>query len=147
MVNKGESEEEKKLRMIEAVKQILIRLLQEAVPAGALTEPEINALSGMCVMAIAATGTEDPRALASQVSNPVLDHIVSRLPELQSHKLMGPVSQLLLIEWCYRNDYLNDDWMWEWTGPTTGQAHISPKIPLDQVPLPQIAAGKNTKET
>lgn len=122
--------------MSDALRSTLVRLVQGSVPEGSLRAGEIDALVGVCMMGVAAMGNEDPKSMLSEVTDPVLDHLASMMPELQGHDAMRSVSQFILFEWCFRNGFLNDDWRWEWTGKSTGQAHISPRVPLDQVPLP-----------
>lgn len=122
--------------MIDGVRGILVRLVSGAVPKGALRSGEVDALVGICVMGISATGTEDPKSMCSQISDPILDHLVSRMDELKSNQIFKPVCQFLLFEWCFRNGHLDDDWRWEWTSGSSGQVHIRPKVPLDTITLP-----------
>lgn len=138
------SPHEKRKSMADALRSTLIRLVQGSVPEGALRSNEVEALVGLCMMGVSAIGDEDPKAMLSEVTDPVLEHLVCRMPELQSHDAMRPVSQFLMFEWCFRNGFLNDDWRWEWTGKSTGQAHISPRIPLSQVPLPSKPTVRST---
>jgi hypothetical protein len=127
-----------------ALGAMLHRVIEEVGPReGGLDPGEADALSQLLMMAFVPTGKEDPRDLLSRMSDGFVDHVVSRLDEVRN-PVVGQISQFFLIEWCYRNGYLNGDWIWKWEGPKRGDLHYNPRVPLSMVPLPKQAGGSRT---
>lgn len=102
-------------------------------------EGEMEALMKLFTMAFVPTGEEDPRALLAKMSDGLVEHIAARLEETRKNPVVAQICQFFLIEWCYRNGYLNGDWIWSWSGIKQGQLHYEPRIPLSTVPLPRKA--------
>lgn len=100
---------------------------------------EMEALTKLFMMAALPTGEENPRALLALMSDKLVEHIAARLEEAKKNQMVAQVCQFFLIEWCYRNGYLNGDWIWNWSGARQGQLHYDPRIPLSTVPLPKKA--------
>lgn len=122
------------------MKEVVASLVRSALdgPAAQVAgQKEVEALVSLCLIGVHRTGKEDPRALVRSVSDPLLEHLVSSLERLRDNRALRAVSQFLLVEWCFRNGYLLDDWRWEWVDGNEGRLHYLPKIPLEDVPLPQ----------
>ncbi len=103
---------------------------------GGGTSDEVEAVTAVCTMGVFRRGTEDPRALLRRVSDPLILHLVKNLAKAKESKPLAKVSQFFLIEWCYRNGYLEEDWRWEWVNPNEGRMHIKPTMPLEMIPIP-----------
>jgi hypothetical protein len=98
---------------------------------------DVEGVSALCAMALVPTGEEDPRAICSGLSDRVVTFFVSRMDELSSNPTVGPIAKILMIEWLWRNDFLLEDWIWEWTGESSGTARFNERVPLSQIPLPR----------
>ena len=121
-----------------SIMNVLKTMIAKLVPKNnKVTDIEIDALTQICVMGLLPTGDEEPRELMRMLSDNVLDHLICHLQAIQQNPIIGKIGQFFLIEWCYRNDNLNDDWRWQWDGPNEGHVSFDPKIPLDQVVLPK----------
>lgn len=117
--------------------QALSSALTEIGPKGSSPGgQEMDALKQLFMMAFVPTGKEDPRAILSGMSDGLIEHVTSRLEEAKKNPVVAQIGQFFLIEWCYRNGYLNGDWIWSWSGTKKGQLHYDPRIPLNMVPLP-----------
>lgn len=101
-----------------------------------ITTVEIDALSQLCIMGVMPSGEEEPRKLLSQLSDPLLDHLISHLNVMKANPITGKICQFFLVEWCYRNGYLTDDWIWQWDNPNEGHVAYNSRVPLDQIALP-----------
>lgn len=122
------------------IMNVLKTMITKLIPKnnnGKVSDVEIDALMQICVMGLIPTGDEEPRELMRRLSDDVLDHLISHLQAIKKNPIIGKVGQFFLIEWCYRNEYLNGDWKWQWDSPNEGHVSLDPKIPLDQVVLPK----------
>lgn len=119
-----------------AVLQAVQTTIRRTVPGGSNAD-DVENLSKLCVMALVPTGEEDARDLCSKLSDQVITFVVARIRELETNPAMQNMVKLLLLEWCFRNDYLEEDWQWEWVSPSSGRAHFNGRVPLDQIPLPR----------
>lgn len=117
------------------VRSLVRNFIIAAVPKDSIKETEIDAVIELCSMPINPT-KQNPRQLASQLSDFLLTHIVSKASELNNNTAFSRVMQIFIIEWCYRNGYLLSDWHWQWISQNEGTLHYQPRIPIDQVPLP-----------
>lgn len=120
----------------DSVLNILKSMITKLTPKNT-SSPEVDALMQICVMGILPTGDENPKELMRTLSDPMLDHLISNLNMIQKNPITGKIGQFFLIEWCYRNDHLNEDWRWDWDSSNEGHMSFDPKIPLDQVVLPK----------
>jgi hypothetical protein len=121
-----------------SVINILKAMLTRLVPQNTkVSDVEVDSLMQICVMGMIPTGDEEPRELMRRLSDNMLDHLISHLQVIKQNPIIGKIGQFFLIEWCYRNDYLNGDWKWYWDNPNEGHVSFDPKIPLDQVVLPE----------
>jgi hypothetical protein len=121
-----------------SIMNVLKTMISRMVPKNnKVSDVEIDSLMQICVMGILPTGDEEPRELMRRLSDNVLDHLISHLQAIKQSPIVGKIGQFFLIEWCYRNDYLNGDWKWQWDSPNEGHVSFDPKIPLDQVVLPK----------
>lgn len=117
--------------------EVTRRLIEQLVPEGSAESPaEIEAVASLCMMGVYRTGSEDPRSTLRSISDPLLLHLVKSLRKARDNRALAKVSQFFLIEWCYRNGYLEEDWRWEWKGANEGELHYRASIPLDMVPVP-----------
>lgn len=110
-----------------------IRGLASGAP---VSDGEVDALTSICMMGVTVEGTENPRELMREVTDPLLDHIVRNREQVRKNPVIGKIHQFFLIEWCYRNGHLRGDWVWRWSGPKEGQLHYSPRTPLEKVSFP-----------
>lgn len=105
--------------------------------AAGVRKDEMEAVVKVFLLGVHRTGSEDLRDMLRKVSDPLLEHIVKNMDTISLSPVLGKIGQFFVIEWCYRNDYLMDDWSWEWEGRDGGKANFLPRMPLDSVPLPQ----------
>lgn len=120
------------------VKKMLVESIQNLTSQTQVSDTEMNALTGICMMGVAVNGTEDPRTLMRDVTDPLLEHIVKNRDGIKKNPVLGKVHQLFLIEWCYRNGHLKGDWAWRWEGPKEGKLFYKPKTPLEKVKFPDF---------
>jgi hypothetical protein len=118
-----------------SILNILKSMISKLTPAGT-PNTEIDALMQICVMGMIPTGDEKPKELMRSISDKMLDHLISNMNMIQSNPITGKVGQFFLIEWCYRNEHLYNDWTWVWDSANEGRMSFDPKIPLDQLVLP-----------
>lgn len=75
--------------------------------------------------------------LMRKFSDSLVEFIVKNRIEFKQHEMLSVILKLFIIEWCYRNGHLNEDWQWKWDETSNkGEADIDPKIPLRDIPLP-----------
>lgn len=119
--------------LAEAVK----KFVRDSVPEGSGTSPEeVESVVSLCLLGVHRTGQEDPRAMARAVSDPVLEHLVRRSRKARGIPALAKAFQFLIMEWCFRNGYLHEDWLWEWDGANEGQIKFSARMPLAMIPIP-----------
>lgn len=114
-----------------------VKSMVNKIPNGSRASgDEMEALLGLCMLGVARGGTEDPKALVRRLSDTLLEHAVRHVGQHRGDRVFAPVGQILLVEWCWRNDYLNSDWLWEWEDQGGGRIKFDPRIPLNMVPVP-----------
>jgi hypothetical protein len=113
--------------------------IKEALDHGSTkaTEQDIQLMVELCMMAAASTGKEQPRDLLKLASDDLVEQMVKRIPTVKSNRLIAPICQFFVLEWCFRNSHLEEDWTWLWDSPNEGHVSYRSKIPLDQIPLPE----------
>ncbi len=112
-------------------------MVAQMVPPGEKADPaEIEAVTSVCMMGVYRDGTEDPRAELRRVSDPLIEHLVRGLKKARENKSLAKVSQFFLMEWCFRNGYMDADWRWEWTSKDEGRIVFSMRVPLEMIPIP-----------
>lgn len=89
----------------------------------------------LCVMALDPDGEENPKELIRSLSNRTIDKIASYHNSAHQDVIVGPISRLIVLEWCYRYGYLYDDWTWEWSTIRDGEAKYRPKVDMDDITL------------
>lgn len=100
--------------------------------------PDSEAVVKMFMLGFVRTGEEDPRAIAREIPGPMLEHLVRNLPRLSAAvPNLAKVGQILVIEWCWRNDYLLEDWKWVWRDKHNGDIACLPRLPLSMIPIPR----------
>jgi hypothetical protein len=117
--------------------EVAKRMISQLLPEGSGCGPgEVEALTTVCMMGVYRSGTEDPRSELRKVSTPVIEHLVKNLSKATGNRALQKVSQFFVMEWCWRNDYLEEDWLWEWSGKDEGRMHFRPRIPWQMIPIP-----------
>lgn len=119
--------------MSEVAKNMISQLVPDGVEAN---QAEIEAITAVCMMGVYRNGTEDPRAMLRQVSDPMIEHLVRSLKKARENRSLAKVSQFFLMEWCHRNGYMEEDWRWEWEGKNEGRIVFKTRIPLEMIPIP-----------
>lgn len=100
---------------------------------------ENQSIGNLVSLFLAPSLQSDPRSIMRSMSDNLVEHIVLNRGSIPNHPMMKMIFQLFLIEWCYRNDYMEEDWKWEWNKDgKNGEALINPRIPMNQIPLPQV---------
>lgn len=129
----------------DSIIQVLRNTIKNIIPEDSpIPSEEIDALSQLCMMSMVPTGEEDPKALMRAVSDPVLQHFITKFKEFRSNPVIGKIAQFFLIEWCYRNDHLNGDWAWKWDNLNEGKVSYDSKIPLGEIPLPTESSAESS---
>ena len=109
----------------------------ESIPKDTNISPEeIDYVIGVCMLGVYRTGNENPKAMLGIVSNELIEHMVKHLQKAKEHKDLAKGMQFFLLEWCWRNDYLNEDWRWEWINQNEGKIHFNARLPLEMIPIP-----------
>lgn len=112
--------------------------LEKAMRSAGGGAPESEAVVKMFMFGFSRTGEEDPKALAREIQGPLLEHLVKNMSRLSSAMPnLAKVGQILVIEWCWRNDYLLEDWKWVWRGKDGGDIMCLPRVPLSMIPIPK----------
>jgi len=129
------SEDPKLIR--DSIIQVLRNTIKGIIPDDSpVPSKEVDALAQLCMMSVVPTGKEDPKALMRTVSDPILEHFITKFKKFSEDQVIGKVSQFFLIEWCYRSDHLEGDWAWQWDSPNEGHVSYNSKIPLEEITLP-----------
>jgi hypothetical protein len=120
----------------DSIQKVLLALIKRHFSGSNLKEEEIDALTKLCSMSLASTGKEDPKKLVRQLSDTLVDYLIANRTEIQQNPLTGKIYQIFLIEWYYRHDHLNSDWVWQWNSKGEGALSFNPKKSLDEIELP-----------
>lgn len=118
------------------VKRVLVESIKGMTEGTEVSDREVDALTRICMMGVTVDGTENPRELMRDVTDPLLDHVVRNRDQVRKNPVIGKIQPFFLIEWCYRNGHLKGDWVWRWDGPKEGQLHYNPRTPLEKVSFP-----------
>ena len=112
-------------------------MIAQLVPEGTKTSPgEMEAVTAVCMMGVYRSGTEDPRAMLRAVSDPMIEHLAKNLKKARENRSLAKVAQFFLLEWCFRNGYMEEDWRWEWVNKNEGRIVYKTNIPLEMIPVP-----------
>lgn len=117
--------------------------LGEIAPNLPVEDKEIEALTNLVSMSVGVTGKEDPHDYMRSISTPLINFLVENIEQFKDSPQMKSLTQLFLIEWCYRNGHLSEDWKWVWKDPKNGEAKFLPNKPMDSIEFPS----NNRKET
>lgn len=98
-------------------------------------ESDISSLTNLCLMSVNPTGNEDPRELCSKISDEFLNTIILNKDKYLLNPTTKKILPILVIEWCYRKDYLLSDWKWEWKGKQ-GELRYLSKVPIEKINFP-----------
>jgi hypothetical protein len=124
---------------IDITKQLISNILHQTLSKSLtpnISNSDIEPVVQLCLFSFYRSGQEDPYDLTKKIPSPLLEHLIKNINSLTENSTLSKITQFLLIEWCWRNDYLNDDWQWEWVGKNEGTIHFNPRIPLNSIPLP-----------
>ncbi len=117
--------------------EVAKNMIAQLVPEGTTANPaEIEAVTAVCMMGVYRAGTEDPKAMLRPVSDPLIEHLVKSLGKARENRSLAKVSQFFLMEWCFRNGYMEDDWRWEWADKNEGRIVYRMRLPLEMIPIP-----------
>ncbi len=100
---------------------MLKTIMSSSFPDLALANEEIDGLSRLCAMSVSPAG-ENPKDFIRPLSDAVVGAIAMS-SKSTANPLIDRISQIIFIEWCFRQGRLHEDWKWEWKGPTEGQLH------------------------
>ena len=117
------------------IKELIQLVIRGILPAGNINAQDVDLVTRLCMMAAVPTGEENPRELLREMSNAVVSAFAVNIEKVQKNPMSAPVAQLFFMEWCFRNEYLNDDWKWEWDSESEGHVSYNPKEPLDKLLL------------
>lgn len=121
--------------MASVVSEAVSVLVRESMPDQSVSG-EVEAVLGLCMLGVHRTGSEDPRRMAAAVSGKLLEHLVRNVKRMRAVPAMGMAAQFLVLEWCFRNGHLEEDWRWEWEGTDGGKIHFRARIPLESIAIP-----------
>lgn len=114
----------------------LERMLQTAGGPTA-SRQETEAVIQVFLFGFVRTGSENPKSMMGPITDQLLEHLVKNLPSLSSVPNLAKVGQFFLIEWCWRNGHLLEDWRWEWRDRNSGDLRFLPRVPLSMIPIPR----------
>lgn len=123
----------------QAVMETVLNHIKSTIPKNAsVPTNEGENISRIIALFISPTKDANPREIMRSLSDPIIEHLVSNHNNMPDHPMMKMIFQLFLIEWCYRNDYLLEDWVWRWEDDgKNGSADVNPRIPFADIPLPK----------
>lgn len=116
----------RKSQKIKKIKSAIHKSLSSSAKGG----DDLSVLTKLCLMGTMSTGDESPKELLRAMSDTNIDTIAQKLRTFDGNKINEQIGHLFFIEWCYRNDHLNEDWLWEWETPSEGKIKFSAKRPL-----------------
>lgn len=117
--------------------EVAKNMIAQMVPEGEKADPaEVEAVTAICMMGVYRNGTEDPKAVLRAVSDPLIEHLVRGLKKARENRSLAKVSQFFLMEWCFRNGYMEEDWRWEWVTKDEGRIVFKMRMPLEMIPIP-----------
>ncbi len=122
----------KKRKLIKTAEETLDETIKNSISGTNMTSEDVSSITKLCTMSAFPEGNEDLKTIVRKLSNKFIDDMMSKFQSMISDPILAPISQFILIEWCYRHDYLNDDWRWEWNSKNEGVLNFSSKISLDQ---------------
>ena len=112
-------------------------MLKEAIkcslPGIDIDNMAMDYLAQLCAMSTVPTGDEDPKALMRPLPNIIIDAVVTSAKTSISNPILNRLVQIFCVEWCFRHDYLYEDWRWEWNNALEGQIHYHAKKPLNEI--------------
>ena len=116
----------------------VLNLTKHLIPKNAnVPTKEGDSIASLLKMFLAPSKNENPRDMMRGMSDALIEHLVTNRDKMPDHPMMKMMFQLFLLEWCYRNDYMLQDWEWEWNADgKSGQAKVDLRIPFNQIQLP-----------
>jgi hypothetical protein len=115
-----------------ALGKMIRNAVKHSFPGLEISDKDMDSLAQLCAMSTVPTGEEDPRALIRPLADAIVDAVATS-KAVPHNPILGRLHKIFCIEWAFRHDQLNDDWIWEWKGPRDGQLHYNAKVPLDQI--------------
>lgn len=118
------------------IQSIVLKLLKQSTSLGDFKDTEVAALTKLYMIGSnIISGDENPRECMREISDQFLNYIIKHKKEIS---IMEKIGSFFVIEWCFRNNYLNEDWKWEWQSSDEGKLHYNPKIPISEITFPYI---------
>lgn len=114
-------------------------LINDLIPKNAnIPTDESSNIASLLSLFLNPSKDMNPHDIMRKLSDPLIEHIIANREKMPEHKVMKMVFQLFLIEWMYRNDFLNQDWEWQWDeNGKSGSVHMDTKIDISKIPLPK----------
>jgi hypothetical protein len=119
-----------------ALGNMLKAAIEYSIPGIDFSDIDMDNLTQLCAMSTVPTGDEDPKTLIRPLSDLIVNSIVIAAKTSITNPILGRLVKIFYIEWCFRHGKLEEDWRWEWKGPTQGDMHFRPKEPLEELKVP-----------
>jgi hypothetical protein len=114
--------------LVQSMKFSISKNLIEGTPV-----EDFNSIESLCEMRVFPTGKEDPKAIVRRMTNRSLSGLVSQYKQNSGNPIFAPVYSFFFMEWCYRQDYLKNDWSWEWNTEKEGEIRYLSELSIDQL--------------
>lgn len=114
------------------LKDEIIKSVKTTFP-NSLDMKETEILTKLCFMGVLPIGTEDPKTLIRSLSNQTINKLISQIKSAQIDPIVGPISQLFLMEWFHRSGRLDSDWTWNWDTQNEGHIKFSSEESIDKL--------------
>lgn len=98
---------------------------------------ETEAVVQVFLFGFVRSGCENPKSMMGPISDALLEHLVKNLGAVSSIPNLAKVGQFFIMEWCWRNGHLVEDWRWEWKDKNSGDLKFLPRVPLSMIPIPK----------
>jgi hypothetical protein len=122
-----------------AIEQIA-SLVRNLIPKNANVPTDEGAnISALIALFFNPSPESDPREIMRRISDALVEYMVKHRSKMPDHPMMKMIFQLFLIEWCFRNGHMEEDWKWEWdAGGKRGEAKMNMKVPINKISLPSL---------
>lgn len=114
-------------------KEQCLSFVRQVIPNANFESRDWDSIEKLLSLATCPSGREEPHMWLRSMSSQALDQLYCKLESFQKHQTFQMVSQFFLIEWCYRNEYLDSDWKWVWDTNRDGHVKYKSKFSLDSL--------------
>lgn len=116
----------------------VLNLTKQLIPKNAnVPTQEGDSIASLLRLFLSPRLDSNPHDIMRGMSDNLVEHIIINREKIPDHPMMKMIFQLFLFEWCFRNDYMLEDWKWEWDlNGKSGKAKLNPRVPLSQIQLP-----------